>query len=94
MLSKGFHSMAQPGDSTHLRLEITVYNSLLPHDIQGCQQLMGESPNQGRAESNEAVRLDQLVEVDAQEFGDDAKMTTEEEIIRNLDKVMLVLGIL
>ncbi len=55
---------------------------------------MSKSSDNSRAEAHEAVRLDELVKIDAKKFGDDAEMTTEEEVICDLDEVMLVLGIL
>ena len=42
----------------------------------------------------EVVRLDKLVEVDAQELHRNAEMSTEVEVLRHLDDMVLLLGIL
>ena len=45
-------------------------------------------------EAMEVVRLDQLVEVDAQQLHRDAQMATEVEVLSHLDHMMLFLLIL
>ena len=42
----------------------------------------------------EVVRLDQFVEVDAQELHRYAKMATEVEVLGHLDDMMLLIGVL
>jgi hypothetical protein len=65
-----------------------------PHELQGREHLDSESPDQRRRESAKVVRLDQLVQVDAEQFGDDTKMTSKVEMIRHSNHVMFILWIL
>jgi hypothetical protein len=65
-----------------------------PHELQGREHLDSESPNQRRRESTKVVCLDQLVQIDTKQFGDDTKMTSEVEMIRHSNHVMFILWIL
>jgi hypothetical protein len=69
-------------------------NPMRPHELQRRQHLDSESPDQRRRESAKVVRLDQLVQVDTEQFGDDTKMTSKVEMIRHSNHVMFILGIL
>lgn len=52
---------------------------MVSQERQRTKNLDREPSNQTRRESCETVRFDEFVEIDAQEFGDDAKMTSERE---------------
>lgn len=67
---------------------------LLPHYVQTSQHLPREAADQCRAEAHKAVRFDQLVEVDAEQLGDDAKMVSKVEVVRDFDQMVNVLRIL
>ena len=58
------------------------------------KDLDGEAADQCRRKAMKAVVADELVEVDAEQLIDDAKMTTEGEVIRQLEHVVLVVRIL
>lgn len=78
----------------HLRLEITMNNSMVTHKSKGGQHLASESPDESCREANEAVCFDEFIKIDAQKFHSNAEMTTEVEILRHFDDVVLFLGIL
>lgn len=64
---------------------------MVTQETQGCEDLSSEAPNQRSREAGEIVGLDQLVQVDAEQFGDDAEMTSERErIVHPNDVVRLV----
>ena len=58
------------------------------------QHLTRETANEPGRETMEVVRLDELVEVDAQELHRNAEMSAEVEVLRHLDDMVLLLGIL
>jgi hypothetical protein len=78
----------------YLWFEITVDNTMRPHELQRSEHLNCESPYQCRRESAKVVGLDQLVQVDTEQFGDNTEMTSEIEMIRHSNHVMLILWIL
>lgn len=49
-----------------------MYDASLVQQAQRIQQLLSKNPNESRAEASELVLLDQLVQVDAQQFEDQA----------------------
>jgi len=69
-------------------------NPMGPHELQRREHLDSEAPDQCSGESTEIVCLDQLVQIDTEQFGDDTKMTSEIEMIRHSDHVMFVFWIL
>jgi hypothetical protein len=56
--------------------------------------LTREPSNERRREAGETVGLDELVEVDAEQLGDDAEVTTESEGFDHADDVVLLVGVL
>ena len=80
--------------ATYLRLEITVNDAMVAHERQRLQHLARETTNETGREAMEVVRLDQFVEVDAQELHRNAEMSAEVEVLRHLDDMVLLLGIL
>lgn len=71
-----------------------MHNPVMAHQGQRGKHLTSEPSNEGCGESDEAVRLDELVEVDAQEFHGDTKMTTEIEVFSHLDHMVFLFGVL
>jgi hypothetical protein len=71
-----------------------VYHTMVSHENQRSQNLRREAPNQDRGESGELIRLDQLVQVHAEQFHYDAQMVTEIEVFVHSNNVMFVVGIL
>ena len=69
-------------------------DSMRPHELQGRQHLHREPPDKRRRESAEVVCLDQFVQIDTEQFSDDAEMTSEVEMIRHADHVMFIFWIL
>ena len=69
-------------------------NPMGSHELQGREHLDGESPDQRCRETTEVVCLDQLVQIDTEQFGDDAQMTSEIEMIRHSNHVMFIFWIL
>ena len=57
-----------------LWLEIAVDDPVLPHEHERPQDLDSESANEARREASEAVGLDQLIQVDAEQLHSDAEM--------------------
>lgn len=79
---------------TYLGFEIAVDNAMVTHQREGLQHLACEPSNETGCEAMEVVRLDQLVEVDAQELHRNAQMATEVEVLGHLDDVVLLVRIL
>ena len=71
-----------------------MYDPMRPHELQRSKHLNRKSPNECRRESAEIVCLDQLVQVDAEQLGNDAQMTPEIKVIRHSHHVMFVLWVL
>ena len=69
-------------------------NAVVTHECQRLQHLTCEATNQAGCESVEVVRLDQLVEVDAEEFHRDTQVPTEVEMFCHLDDMMLLVRVL
>ena len=80
--------------STYLWLQITVHNTMVSHQRERLQHLVRKPPDETGREPMEVVRLDQLVEVDAQELRRNAQMATEVEMLRHLEDVVLLVRIL
>jgi hypothetical protein len=80
--------------TTYLRLEITVHNAMAPHQLHTRQHLHCESPDDGSRKPVELICFDKFVEVDTEQLGNDAEVTSEIEVIRHSDHVMLVLWVL
>lgn len=79
---------------TYLWLQITMNDPMGPHELQGREHLDSESPDQRRRESTKVVRLDQLVQIDTEQLGNDTKMTSKVEMICHSNHIMFILWIL
>jgi hypothetical protein len=69
-------------------------DSMRPHELQRSEHLNSKSSNQRCRESTKVVGLDQFVQVDTEQLGDDTQMTSEIKMIRHSNHVMFVLWIL
>ena len=67
-----------------------MHDSIGPHQLQRRQHLRSKSPDQNSRESGKLIRLDQFKEVDAQQLGHDAKVTSEIEAIRHAYHVVFI----
>lgn len=67
---------------------------MVAHEREGLKHLTREATNETCREPVEIVRLDELIEVDAQQFHRNAKMTTEVEVFSHLDDMVLLFRIL
>lgn len=77
--------------TTHLGLEIAVDDSVMAKEREGAEDLAREATDEGGGEAGEAIGLDELVEVDAEQLGDDAQVTAEGEgLDHSNNKVLLV----
>lgn len=63
----------------YLGLEIAVDNPMVAQQRERAENLSRKATDEGGREAGEAVGLDELVEVDAEQLGDDAEMTAEGE---------------
>ena len=77
-----------------LWFEIAMDHSVVAHKNERTQHLDGEPSNEDSGETSELVRLDQLIQVDAQQLGRNAKVSTEVEMLCHLDNVVLLLVVL
>lgn len=76
-----------------LRLKVAMYNPVMTHQGQGSQHLTSESPDESCREPDEAVCLDELVKVDAQQLHGDAQVTAEIKVLSHLDHMVLLFRI-
>ena len=67
---------------------------VLAHQHEGREHLACKPSDKRRCESGKPIGLDEFVQVDAQELGDDAKMVAERKVLIHLQDVVLLLGIL
>jgi len=88
-----YHQPSSLG-KTYLGFQITMHDPMRPHELQRSKHLDREPPHKRRGESAKVVGLDQLVQIDAEQLGDDTQMTSEIKVIRHSDHIMLVLWIL
>lgn len=77
-----------------LRFQVTVHNIVLAHVVQGNEYLDSESLDQRQREAFEIVHLDEIVEVDTEQFERDDQMLAEDELIIPSDDILLVFRIL
>jgi hypothetical protein len=82
------------GQMQYLRLQIAVNDAVVPHQRQRHQHLTREAAYEGCCETNKAIRFDEFVEVDAQQFHSDAEVAPKVEVLRHLDDVMFLIGVL
>jgi len=73
-----------------LWLQIAMDDSMMAHQAQGHDHLTGEPPNQGGREAHETIGLDQLVQVDTEQFHGDAQVVSEVKVFCHLDDMMLL----
>lgn len=71
-----------------------MHNAMLAKKRQAAEDLDGETPNEGRREASKAIRLDKLVEVDAEKLGDDAEVAAEREGLDHPYDMVFLLGVL
>ena len=67
---------------------------MMAHERERLQHLTCEAANEASREPMKVVRLDQFVKVNAQELHRNAQMTTEIEMLRHLDDMVLLFRIL
>jgi hypothetical protein len=77
-----------------LGLEVAVDDAVMTHQAERQQHLVGEAADKGRREADEAVRLDELVQIHAEELHRDTQMSAEGEVLDHLDDLVLVLRVL
>lgn len=65
-------------------------DSIAPHDLETSQQLHREATDQGGRKPDKVVRLDQFVEIEAEQLRYDTQVISEREMIDNLDHVVPV----
>lgn len=71
-----------------------MHDTMMAHQRQRQKHLTCEPPYERSGKSYETVRLDELVEVDAQELHRDAEVASEIEILGHFDDMMLLLLVL
>lgn len=71
-----------------------MYNPVVAHESQRLKHLTREPANECSGESDEVVCLNQLVEVDTQEFHGNAQVAAEIEVLRHFNDMMLFVRIL
>lgn len=89
--NKPYSNNYNPSD---LWFQVTVHDTVMPHEGQRQQHLACETTDEGSRKSYEAIGLDQLVQVDTEEFHGDAQMVSEIEMFRHFDNMMFFIGIL
>jgi len=70
-----------------LRLHVAVYNLVLVERIQAEQQRVRELAHELQTEALEVVLLDELVQIDAEQFEGDAHVAAEGERVEHVDDV-------
>ena len=81
-------------NGAYLRLQVAVNNMMMPHQRERLKHLAGEAPDESGGEAHETVGLDELVQIDAQQFRSDAEVVAEVEVLRHLEGMMLLLLVL
>ena len=71
-----------------------MHDTVVPHKSQWLKHLTRKTTNQRRSEPDKTIRLDQLVQVDAQKLHRNAQVTTEVEVFCHLDNMMLLIVVL
>jgi hypothetical protein len=71
-----------------------MYDPMTPHQLHTRQHLRRKSPDDRRREPSELICLDELVQIDTEEFGDNAEVRAEVEVVGHPNHVMFVLGVL
>lgn len=69
-------------------------DTVVSHQRQRLQHLTREPPNERCREPNKAIGLDQLVQVDTEQLGGNAQMTTEVEMLDHLKNMVFLILIL
>lgn len=78
----------------YLWLQVAMYNTVMSHQRERGEHLRGETANQRGGKSDKPVGLDELVEIDAEEFHGNAQMIAEVEVLCHLDDMVFLVGIL
>lgn len=71
-----------------------MHDAMVAEEGEGAEDLDREPTDEGRREAGEAVGLDELVQVDAQQLGDDAEVTSERERVDHSNDKVLLVGVL
>jgi len=66
----------------------------MTHERKGQQHLAREPANKGSRKPNKAICLDQLVQIDAEQFHGYAEVVSEVEMFIHLDDVMFFIRVL
>ena len=67
---------------------------LVTEELEGLEDLDSKTSYQRQGDTLEVVVLDELVEVDREEFEGDDQMIAEHAVVLDLDYVVLVVGVL
>ena len=67
---------------------------LVAEELEGLEDLDSKTSYQRQGDTLEVVVLDELVEVDREEFEGDDQMIAEHAVVLDLDYVVLVVGVL
>jgi hypothetical protein len=62
-------------------------------DRQGCEELGDEDAHEVRGETAKLILLDELVEVDGEEFKDEAQVSAVDKVVGEANKVVGVVGV-
>lgn len=69
-------------------------DTVMTHERKGHQHLACEAANKGSGKAHKAICLDQLIQIDTEEFHSNAKVVSEVEMLSHLDDVVLLVRIL
>lgn len=67
---------------------------MVPHQRERLKHLASEASDKSSGKAHETVRLDEFVQVDAQQLHGDTKVVAEVEVFRHLDNMVLLFLIL
>lgn len=69
-------------------------DAVVAHECQRLQHLTREAADKTGCEAMEVVRLDQFVQIDAQQLHRNTQVATEVEVLSHLDNMVLLIRIL
>ena len=70
-----------------------MHDVVLAHVVQRNEDLDGEALDQTQRKAQEIVHLDEVVEVDTEQFKGEDEMLAEDEVIQALHNVLLILWV-
>lgn len=79
---------------TRLWFQIAVDDPVVAHQTQRHDHLTCESPNQRGGEADEAIGLDQFVQINTEQFHRDTEMIPEVKVLSHLDDMVLLFVVL